>query len=849
MSAFLDCIRRAVDAGATDRERAEATQEQWRRAADEYAQRYDRRTAEEMAYEDVLEAGRRDTAIQRHQRLAALRVMRKHNAEIRSATSLKQVGMAKMESLPGRRDQVESVRFKQDAILAMANGMATRYFSEVNPTITEGISKANVALNHQIGRELRGESSGNPVAKAMADSIMKGNEFLRTRANEAGFHIEKLEDWGFRQSYNWRRIDEAGEDAFIRTIAPELFDRNARGRLDWSRIENYATGRPFSEASDAVKRSFLQDVFRSGTRSIYAPVVEPRYGPPVFGQKSADKHAHQRILHYRSYDDWQAVNEAFDGPDLFSTITNHYRSMARDIALAEEFGPNVRFGVEHMLQVIRDEANKRDLARGDGKKIELRSVLSREPVVRAMMDQLTGLSATPEGPTQAWVANFFSNVRGFNVMSLLGSAVIASGGDFASTRMLARAMRINPSNIFANYTRLMAEGMTSQDAMRGSHIADSLTSYGAGMARFQGEVPGSELISRGSGFIMRAQGLTRHTEALRMATRWGVEGAFAEAREKGLRFADLPEFWQRRLGQRGMTEEDWQALTDPRFQFEAANGAKFVNPHYWLQVTDIDPVRAQRIATTAIGFIEEAAESAVPTRTVLGDAVLTAGTRPGTALGEFTRSAKQFKSFAINTLLTQFGLLIEQPTPWSRAQYLAGFALWFGFLGAASLQLKELVKGNDPRPMDTVSFWGAAALQGGGFGVIGDLLSASETRMGGGVAGWIGGPVVGLSEDVLSLTAGNIMQAIRQEDTNFGRELSKMIGDRTPFSSYFPIRTAWDRLVADQIQQFLDPEAVQSMTTSARNQMRDYGNGSWWGRGQALPSRAPDLSALNPLGQ
>jgi hypothetical protein len=165
----------------------------------------------------------------------------------------------------------------------------------------------------------------------------------------------------------------------------------------------------------------------------------------------------------------------------------------------------------------------------------------------------------------------------------------------------------------------------------------------------------------------------------------------AEARDNGWKLTDLPEYWQRRLTERGITEQDWQDFTDPRFQVEVPGGGTIVQPHYWFQMTDIDPVRAQRIVTTMLGFIEEGAEAGVPTRSVLGDAVLTAGSRPGTPLGEFTRSSKQFKSFAINTLLTQYGQLIEQPRGMSRAQYLAMFAVWFGFLGAASLQLKELV--------------------------------------------------------------------------------------------------------------------------------------------------------------
>lgn len=846
MSNFLDCMQKSLRGGLTTRERMDNTQDAWQRASDEYSQRYDRRTAQEMAYQDVLEALKGDTARRRHQKLAALRVMRAQRAEVSNAKELHKLGLAKMESLSGRQDQVESVRFKQDAITAEAMGMMSSLFTQIFPNITGGIGAMKRATMEKIGRELRGEDTGNASAKAMAEAINKTNEWLRQRANEAGFHIEKLEDWGFRQMHNWRKIDEAGVEGFIEVYAPELRNPGAKARLDWTRIENYATGRPFSEASAAAKESFLRDVFESGTRSIYAPVVEPRYGPPVFGDNQADRYAHQRILHFNSFDDFKAVNDAFDGPDLFTLITGHVRSMGRDIALVEAFGPNIRYGLEHYLQAIRVEANKRDLARGDGKKTELRRVLSREPTARAMQDQLSGLAGTPEGPNQAVVANFFSNVRGYLNISLLGSAVLSSAGDFASTRMVAHAMKINPRNVFAEYTKFMAQGMTRTDALRGAHVAESLSSYGAGMARFQSEVPGSELISRGVDTIMRAQGLTRHTEALRMSVRFGIEGAMAEASEKGMKLADMPDYWQRRLTQRGITEDDWAALIDPRFQFTAANGAKFVNPHYWRQVTDMEPTRRDRIVTTMVGFIEEGTERSVPTRSVLGDAVITQGSRPGTLLGEVTRSGKHLKSFAINMLLHQYGTFMEQPTMASRAQYLAMFAVWFGFMGAAAVQIKEIAKGNDPRPMDTVSFWGAASLQGGGFGVVGDLLTASETRLGGGLGGWLAGPVVGLTEDFLQLTAGNLLEAARGDNTNLGREIARTIGDKVPFQSYFPFRTAWDRMVAEQVQLFLDPEASRSLRTSAANQLRDYGNESFWERGEMLPSRGPDLG--NALG-
>jgi hypothetical protein len=840
---FLDCIRRALDDGSTDAERAQATQDAYQQLATEYERFHDRRTAEEMAYQDVLEAFQRDSAVRRHQALASLRAMRQNVAEVTGARNLAQIGLAKLERVVGRADQVESVRYNQDAIQEMAFGMLGRLFNEIHPNITGGFSKAQTARLANLGRELVGESTGDATARSMAEAVKRVNEMLRLRFNEAGGHIGQLEGWGFRQTHNWREISKRGQDAFLRTYAPELFDKGARGRLDWSRIENFMTGRPFSEASDEAKLSFLRDVYRSGTESIYAPVVEPRYGPAVFGNKMADRHSHQRVLHFRTYDDWKAVSDEFGGLDLFTTLTNHIRGMARDISLMEAFGPNPRYGLEHRLQVMRQEASKRDT--GDGRL--LRSVSSMEPRARAMMDQLTGLSGTPEGHRQAVIANFFSNVRQYLNASYLGGAVLASAGDFASTRLMASTMRLNPRNIFSRYTRLMASQMDRADAARAGWIASTLTDHGAGMARFSSEVPGSEFMSRLSGFVMRAQGLSWHTDHLRLAVRMEMAGEFARLSKARATLDDLPEMWADTLRQRGITDQDWADFTDPATLMRAGNGAEFLPPTYWMQVTKIETRRAERIATTMLGFIEEATEIGIPTRSVTGDALITMGTRPGTILGELALSGRHMKSFAISTWINLVGQTMMRPTAMSRAQFLAMGAVWFGMMGAISLQVKEIAKGNDPRPMDTVAFWGAAGMQGGGFGIAGDLLASAESRIGGGLGGYLAGPTVGLTESLVGLTSGNVLQAMRGEDTNFGRELAQLARRTTPIaSSYWPTRAAFDRMVFDQAQMLLDPEAEQSMRRSAQNQLRSYGNESWWGDAQMLPDRAPSLDGVLP---
>ncbi|MDE8420560.1 hypothetical protein, partial [Klebsiella pneumoniae] len=50
-------------------------------------------------------------------------------------------------------------------------------------------------------------------------------------------------------------------------------------------------------------------------------------------------------------------------------------------------------------------------------------------------------------------------------------------------------------------------------------------------------------------------------------------------------------------------------------------------------------------------------------------------------------------------------------------------------------------EGKRPTPTDAQAFWGAAVLQGGGFGIFGDFLQSSQNRFGGGFLGSLAGPL------------------------------------------------------------------------------------------------------------
>jgi len=202
-----------------------------------------------------------------------------------------------------------------------------------------------------------------------------------------------------------------------------------------------------------------------------------------------------------------------------------------------------------------------------------------------------------------------------------------------------------------------------------------------------------------------------------------------------------------------------------------------------------------------------------------------------------------YKSFTLSLMLGQIRRFNSLPTPLAKAGYAARLSATLLILGALAVQLKEVAKGRDPRPMDEGKFWMAALFQSGGLGIFGDFFSSETSRAGGGLPETIAGPVVGLASDIIRPVASNITRAIAGQDTLFGRDLANAIRYNTPVaSSLWPTRLAFDRLVADQVQLMLDPEAATLMRRQEMKRARDFGTETFWPRGATAPSRLPDLS-------
>lgn len=236
---------------------------------------------------------------------------------------------------------------------------------------------------------------------------------------------------------------------------------------------------------------------------------------------------------------------------------------------------------------------------------------------------------------------------------------------------------------------------------------------------------------------------------------------------------------------------------------------------------------------------------AVPEPTLRGKSIVLGRSQPGTLQGEAFRAFGQFKSFGVSVMLLHGGRVFNEMAAGRKAagvQYaMAGTAV-LTLLGMASLQNKQMAKGEDMRDMTDWRVWGAAMVQAGGFGIYGDFFLADQNRLGGGLTQTIVGPIPGRAADLLKATLGNVQQVAEgKPKTNVGRELLRTANSWNPLASLWFTRLAWDRLANRPLQRIIDPEASQAMAREEQMARRNRGTEYWWRLQEAFPYRAPQI--------
>lgn len=828
MANLHDCLLRAVEGGELDRARANEAISEFDQLVERYSQAMPIHQAEATAALHLKEATRRAQRSRRHMVLNQLQSMVRIRHLVETSPD---PGKALLAFIEGRADdgfKGESIQWQTQAIQARVRNDLKDFLSDTGLNVI-GNSRDMVKLKDVL-REAHGQSTGNPVARRYADAIARVQDWQRQMFNAHGGDIGKIEGYGIRHSHDARAIEAAGFNTWFR----DIFDQ-----LDWSRIINRQTDKPFAEvggkpAADAVQ-PMLREIYDNITTNGW---IRREPSLAVGGRALYNQRAEPRILHFKDADAWMGYNEAYGSSDLFTSIVGNFDAMARDIAHMRVLGPNPALGLEYAVQVATKKA---EMLR-DPKLIE--GVRVKSSHARTLLAHSTGSVNVAE---REGMARFFSSVRHFNVATKLGSAVMSSVTDLPVAAASAMAMGMRPGNMFATAVRTIASKATREEAARMGFVAETLMDMMSSSARLTNDVIANDTFSRLSNFTIRASGLAHWTDGMRLAVQMETAGHLAGQVGKSLRNVDP--MLRQLLERNGITATDWDYLRKGAPLFKARNGSDFLSPFWWLEHQQgLARSEAENLALRLQAAIQDQVETFVPSKRLRGSALIMQDTKPGTFIGELARSTAGFKNYAVSLTIGQIALWNSLPSTSARVRHLASLGMFVTLAGALALQLKEVSKGNDPRPMagdKGLKFWAAAIAQGGGLGIFGDFLFSETNRFGGGLAETIAGPVVGTISDFSNVPIANAAALARGENTHLGRDVSNLVRFNTPVaSSLWYARAGWGRLVADNLQSLLDPEAEQAWRNRMRKQQRELGTQPWWQPGSLVPDRAPDISNI-----
>ena len=791
--AFENCIAEIVGAGGGKVDEAEA--EKILQRVFDRATRYQRkdglgaaeaavRAARELGDEGRIAAAyaRRDAAI---------------NALRRDALDARVIPGQEAEAVRGLLSGVEGKgRSLAASIDAEAHATSGRLVGGLladlrNEGVLPAVLRRNKTFEQDIGREMwrledpaAGAPTGNKLAEQVAEILHRWQETARLMENEVGARIGKLDHYTVRQSHDMEKIRRAGYETWRDAILPKLDEQTFEGRAD--------------------REEFLKHVYAnlaSGNHET-SQGAAGFLGPQNLGKKLSE----ERVLYFKDADSWLDYNEQFGRGNVVDSALRGLDMAGRNTALMRNLGTNPQAMFDGWVKTLADEARDRgDFATSDA----LRAGRNQK-----ILNILTGKSELPENLT---IAAWGRYIRQAETMAKLGGVVLSSLPDLAVNVATLR---------HSGVPLLEAWGNTALSPLLGRRggatreIADLMDVGTDGMksrllSRFWSEDrfgTGGKLVET----FHRMNFLSFWTDSLKTGA--GLMLSYNLARNAGREFAALPRRLQTTLQRYGIEAGEWDALR--QVEKRAADGRDYILPG---DVQDLPDTAIAHLARTdspaelgrirndlqaKLGsYITDTTREAMTEPTAAGRIMSAAGT-PGTVGGEALRLLMQFKSYPMTFL--QRSVMRELKRDGVDVAGIAHLVVATTLLGYASMTLKELAKGRNPRQPEDAGDYAktaaAAMVQGGGLGIYGDFLFGEANRMGGGFIGSLAGPTAGTIEDVhkmmLALRDGSETKTRGQR---FAAEAINTLKNNAPFMNLFYTRAALDHFVLHRLQEAVNP--------------------------------------------
>lgn len=681
-----------------------------------------------------------------------------------------------------------------------------------------------------IWREAYGENSGDPAAKKGVAAFQKVADELKSRANAAGRAYGDLGKWWHKpQSNSQYRVGDAGVEQYVKDV-PQWLNRDMYLNPDGTRM------------SDEQVEKTLSHVFDTITTDGHNK-QEP--GENGYVKGSSDKGGQHRVLFFKDADSAMAYAAKYSGEGLWDTFSGHIKSMARDIALAETWGPKDEQTFSYYNDRTRLDEERQFPTEKDSK------IAQAHALNQALYDSVSGHTQIVNQRTHDW----WQAARNFEVFKdlvMLPATALSDEGGMAATAFankvpwsggLFRQLRyLNPLSSEARAQGLNSSlGIQVMDNHLNRFGSENFGKGGGGAAGWASNASGKL-----AAFTLKASFMNFMWNARRAAMGSMLMSYVGKMTREHANFSDLNVHDHGVLANKGVSERDWKVWQLAQTEDWGTAAHTVITPKSIQAIPDEqlahlgDPMELRRNAsTTLLSHVMDEVGAAVMEQGVRERVSRRIGTMPGTNMGELGASLMLFKGFSFAMMGKHYARAGTMPTGTDRAQYVARLLTAGTVMGAVALQLGNLAKGQDPENMASWRFWAHAMAKGGGLGLYGEFLYNETTAHDTSLVAALGGPLVTDAEQLFKLTVGGAIKATKGEKVDEGAKAIQFA--KSSLGAPWYLRAALDHLVMNDMQEAASPGYLERMKQKAITQ-RDA---SWWyDPREATPARAPDFSKM-----
>lgn len=652
------------------------------------------------------------------------------------------------------------------------------------------------------------KKSSNPDLNGMAESYKSSLKQIELELRKLGIKTNVVQN-PLRQSHDNVLIQKAGKEAWSKFITP-LIDMEKSGFKSEDSLNKFLD----HTYTDIVTNGLGSTVEANSARNLNARGSSP-----------------DRVIHFKNADAFLTYHENFGIGDLYENMIKNIDHLTKEMALGRTFGPEYQktFDILNNAALAEQALDPNVSSNMQGFK---EYVGSNDAMFKVLTGQREGTGNVAVGRLASGFTNLFNAAH-------LGKAVFSSVQDLATAKQTAKVLDMSFGNLMGKYLQGMAGpgGVKAARKMAAAQgqIVDGLVTGSMTAARLVDDQVGgkfSKFSKNAVEAVVRRTGLEAHTAAVKSATQASFNNEYASLAH--LSFDQLPQQKQQALKFLGFDDKDWGVLSkavDP--------SGDFIDPH---KITDRNTLEKWISGLTVMSRM------AVPEPAAYVQAALGANMAPGTAGHILKKSVGNLMSYNISAIHMQAQILrnnILLATKGSKAGWLAGSIVYGTIMSGIGLQLSNMASGNDIRNMEDSGFWLDALTRGTG-GIIGaewDLVAKSKDA--GDLAKATSGSVPGMAFSLIILSKKLGVDLFDREKTSLDVRkdaaalVKETLDDMTPGGNAWMVGVAYDRMIKDQIEKFIDPMAGLSFMQAAQNRLEKRGTEQWWDDGAMLPKGLP----------